>query len=93
MSDLDGATTPGDYNAYPGSPSEFAARWNSWSEAERGLWLDRRVLDAQSLAAVEREVVRWNGNWHTNGGPCGPMLRIAGHLEHEPVDARSGEGE
>jgi len=49
MSDLAGATTPADENAYPSTAGEFAARWNSWPEARRQEWLDSRVRESQAI--------------------------------------------
>lgn len=59
---LDGATSPGDPAAYPGTPGEFAARWNERTEDERAVWLadlvrlseaaDRRPLRPRSFCGV-----------------------------------------
>jgi hypothetical protein len=45
---LDGATSPGNLYAYPATPEEFAARWNSWSKPERSEWLKVRIERDQS---------------------------------------------
>lgn len=49
-SDLEGATTPGEPNAYPSTPGEFAARWNALDEEQRAGWL--RAMAAESERAV-----------------------------------------
>lgn len=46
----DGATEPGAENAYPSTPGEFAARWNSWSDERRAGWLTTRIsADERSM--------------------------------------------
>lgn len=39
-SDLDGATAPPPDAMMPGTPGEFAARWNAASEERRAEWLE-----------------------------------------------------
>jgi hypothetical protein len=53
MSDgvLDGATDPGEPNAYPANAGEFAARWNAWTPAQRDTWLGARIESSQRSAA------------------------------------------
>lgn len=49
MSDLEGATSPGDPAAYPSTPGEFAARWNAMPEDVRATFV--RGLAAESEKA------------------------------------------
>jgi len=47
VSDLDGATELGERLAYPNTPGEFAARWNSWTEERRISWLALATENSQ----------------------------------------------
>jgi hypothetical protein len=44
---LEGATTSPPEGTWPASPGEFAAQWNAHTEAEREVWLARRIEAAE----------------------------------------------
>lgn len=52
-------------------------------------WVGKAIAVEQSriLSDIQNEVRAWSGRWHTDGGPCGYMLRVRKRLEHEPQDA------
>ena len=49
--DMDGATDLGTEGAWPETTGEFAARWNSRSEASRHLLMHQVIKDGQTAMA------------------------------------------
>ncbi|RHA38707.1 hypothetical protein [Cellulomonas rhizosphaerae] len=60
MSAIDGATTPSQEGAYPVTPGEFAADWNSWDERVRTAYAEgwQGALDAFVRELDAKEEVR-----------------------------------